>query len=94
MIEDKINKYMVEGKMKGDVKSLVSFISKPKTTKFSTSDGDINVTVAGDMIIFKYDSSNNELTYNLIQASDKMKLKYQQIGMRSENKMKFMIDIG
>jgi len=93
MIDNTLDKYLVEGKVKNDVKVLTGLISKPKTAKIQVDGEDVKITSAGGMLIFEYPSELEELTYNLIQASDKLKKPYQQIGLRSKGNMKFMIEI-
>jgi hypothetical protein len=45
------------------------------------------------MLIFEYPNKMEELTYNLVQASDDLKKKTQQIGLRSAGNMKFMVEL-
>jgi len=88
-----IDKYLTEAVIKlkqPDIKKLVAS-NKPGTY---TIDGkQIVITVAGDTMVLKYPSDFFELTYILIDISDSLKYKYQQIGMNSNKVMKFIIDL-
>ncbi len=88
-----IDKYLTEAVIKlkqPDIKKLI-VSNKPGTY---TIDGkQVVVTVAGDTMVLKYPSDFFELTYILIDISDSLKYKYQQIGMNSNKVMKFIIDL-
>jgi len=88
-----IDKYPTEDVIKlkqPDIKKLI-VSNKPGTY---TIDGkQVMVTVAGDTMVLKYPSDFFELTYILIDISDSLKYKYQQIGMNSNKVMKFIIDL-
>jgi hypothetical protein len=89
-----IDKYLTEAIVKlkqPDIKKLVTS-NKPGTY---TIDGkQVVITIAGDTMVLKYPSDFYELTYILIDISDSLKYKYQQIGMNSNKVMKFIIDFG
>ena len=91
-----INKYLTEAKITNDKSSLKKLIQNPKTVKFSIGSNDdvIQSTHAGDTLILKYPSNMMELTYNLIQVCDALKLEYQEIGMSDRKNMKFIVDLG
>jgi hypothetical protein len=88
-----IDKYLTEAVVRlkqPDIKKLV-VSNKPGTY---TIDGkQVVITVAGDTMVLKYPSEFYELTYILIDISDDLKYKYQQIGMNSNKVMKFIIDL-
>jgi hypothetical protein len=93
MITETISKHLVEGKVKNDIKALTALIKKPKSGKISVDGTDVKMTSAGGMLIFEYPNKMDELTYNLVQASDDLKKKTQQIGLRSAGNMKFMVEL-
>jgi hypothetical protein len=93
MIKSIIEKHLTEGSLKTDVKSLKNIISKGKNAKFELKGKTIKVTNAAGMLIFEYPSDMYELTMNLIEASDALGKKYQQIGLRSGNTVKFIIEL-
>ena len=88
-----INKYLLEGKVNNDVKSITSIIQKGKTTNITVDNKTVKVTNAAGMLIFEYPNDMFEFTMNLVTACDKLKLKYQQIGIRGKGNMKFMIEL-
>lgn len=93
MIDDTLNKYLIEGNINNDVKSVTSLIQKGKSTNVTIKGKPIKVTNAAGMLIFEYPNDMFELSMNLVSACDKLKLKYQQIGIRGKGNMKFMIEL-
>lgn len=88
-----IDKYLIEKKLTSKVKDLKSLITKPKTAKHMIDGVEVTVTSAGRMLIFEYPSKEAMITYNLIQACDDMDKKYQQIGLRTDKEMQFIIKL-
>lgn len=83
----------MEKKITSKVSDLKSLIANPKTAKQSIDGVEVKVTLAGDTLILEYPSKEAMITYNLIQASDALKKKSTQIGLRSGKTMKFIIDL-
>ena len=93
MINEIINKHLTEGTLKTDVKTLKSIISKGRNAKFDVKGKTVKVTNAAGMLIFEYPSDMYELTMNLIEASEALGKKYQQIGLRTNDNVKFIIEL-
>jgi hypothetical protein len=83
----------MEKKLTSKVSDLKSIITKPKSAKYSIDGVEVKVILAGDTLIFEYPSKEAMITYNLIQASDALKKKSTQMGLRSGKDMKFIIDL-
>ena len=88
-----IDKYLIEKRITSKVSDLKPLIQKPKTAKYNIDGVEVQVTHAGKMLIFEYPSKEAMITYNLIQASDDLKKKYSQIGLRSGKEMEFIIKL-
>lgn len=88
-----IDKYLVEAIIKLKQPDIKRLITTKKPGTFTIDGNTVVVTVSGDTMVLKYPSSFYELTYILIDISDDLKYKYQQIGMNSKKDMKFIIDL-
>ncbi len=94
MIKNTIDKYITEGKVIRFAGDMSYFVNKQKTGNYSVGDGtSVKITKAAGMMIFEYPSSAHFITIQLLDAVDKYKLNYQQIGMRTKGDMKFMVEL-
>lgn len=89
-----MNKYLTEAKVKLTRQVVKKILSRPKSSMYEIEDKKVSVTVVGDTMIWNYPSDFHELTYILIDLSDDMEYKYQQIGMNTKSTMKFIVDLG
>jgi CO dehydrogenase/acetyl-CoA synthase gamma subunit (corrinoid Fe-S protein) len=88
-----MDKYLTEAKIKLNQMSIKKLLGKPKSGAFEINDKKVQITVAGDVMIWNYPSDFFELTYILIDLSDDMGYTYQQLGMNTKKEMKFVIDV-
>lgn len=89
-----IDKYLTEAKVKLNQPSIKAVIAKRKSGSYEIDGKKVQVTVAGDTMIWKYPSDFYELTYILIDQADEGGYNYQQLGMNTKKDMKFVIDFG
>ena len=92
-MNETINKYLVEGKVKNDVKTVTSLIQKGKSTNVIVDGNPVKVINAAGMLIFEYPNDMFDFTMNIVTACDRLKLQYQQIGIRGKGNMKFMVGL-
>jgi len=89
-----IDKYLTEAKIKLNRTAIKKLITKPKSGTYDIDGSKIQISVSGDMMIWKYPSDFYGLTYILIDLSDEVGADYQQLGMNTKDDMKFIIDLG
>ena len=89
-----IDKYLTEAKIKLNQPSIKKLINKTKSGSYDIDGKKVQISVSGDMMIWKYPSDFFGLTYILIDLVDGLGHDYQQIGMNTKKEMKFMIDLG
>ncbi len=88
-----IDRYLVEKKLTSSAKDLKTLITKPKTAKHSIDGVDVSITHTGKLLIFEYPSKEAMITYNLIQVCDELGKKYNQIGLRTDKEMEFIVKL-
>ncbi len=93
MIKNTIDKYLIEGNVKNDIRSITSLVQNAKSTNVTINGKSVKITNAAGMLIFDYPNDMFDFTMNLVNVCDKLKLKYQQIGIKGKGNMKFMIDL-
>jgi hypothetical protein len=86
-----IDKYLTESVVKLNQPEIKRLVSSKKSGTYDISGKKVSVIVAGSTMVLEYPSTMYDLTYILIDISDDMKYKYQQIGMNSQTVMKFII---
>jgi hypothetical protein len=90
---DVINKYITEAKIKLNKKSVKDLIQKKKSGKYEINGNTVEVNTVDDTVIITYPSDMVDFTYALAQASDDLGYDYNQIGLGSKKKTKFIIDL-
>jgi hypothetical protein len=90
---DVINKYITEAKIKLNKKSVKDLIQKKKSGKYEINGNTVEVNTINDTVIITYPSDMVDFTYALAQASDDLGYDYNQIGLGSKKKTKFIIDL-
>jgi hypothetical protein len=90
---DVINKYITEAKIKLNKKSVKDLIQKKKSGKYEINGNTVEVNTIDDTVIITYPSDMVDFTYALAQASDDLGYDYNQIGLGSKKKTKFIIDL-
>ena len=93
MINETIDRYINEGKVTKFNGNVQQLIKKGKVGTYNIDDVNVKVTKTSGIMIFDYPSDAYEITMDLVDASDKMGLSYQQIGLRSKGNMKFIIEL-
>ena len=88
-----INKYLTESVVKLNQPDIKRLVSARKPGVYEIDGKKVSLTIANDTMILQYPSNFYELTYILIDISDSLKYKYQQIGFNSKKEMKFIIDM-
>jgi hypothetical protein len=90
---DVINKYITEAKIKLNKKSVKDLIQKKKSGKYEINGNTVEVNTVDDTVIITYPSDMVDFTYALAQTSDDLGYDYNQIGLGSKKKTKFIIDL-
>ncbi len=92
---DTINKYMIKENvnLREFSKKLKNIILKGVSGSYDVGGYSVKVIKAGGVLIFNYPNTMTELTLKLIDVSDSLGYKFQQIGLRGKGDMKFIIDV-
>ena len=90
---DVISKYITEAKIKLNKKSVKDLIQNKKSGKYEINGNTVEVNTIDDTVIITYPSDMVDFTYALAQASDDLGYDYNQIGLGSKKKTKFIIDL-
>jgi hypothetical protein len=90
---DVISKYITEAKIKLNKKSVKDLIKNKKSGKYEINGNTVKVNTIDDTVIITYPSDMVDFTYALAQASDNLGYDYNQIGLGSKKKTKFIIDL-
>lgn len=87
---DVIKKYILEARIKNNIKDIKDIILSPKNSTFELNGDKITMNVVPGTIILEYPSTLTTFTYNLIKVCDDIGYDFTEIGVTAKT-TKFII---
>jgi len=87
-----INKYLTESKIKMTDSAIKKILKNPKSGKYEIDGNIVDLRVVNDTLIISYPTSMVDFTYKLAIISDELGYDYTQTGMNKKI-TKFIVDL-